>query len=109
MRKVIDSDLASRTPGHKKNYLQIIVNIYAILLSIFLIVLLSSLNIKTEPSPLETTDVLEIQSSYSMLAGLCINVGDCGNDQIVLGLKKNAISKQFYQYLVWKKTASPGN
>lgn len=107
MRKIIDSELDKTPQNRKINYFQILVNIYAVVLSIVLITLLSSLNIKTEPSPLETTDVLEIQASYSMLAGLCITVGDCGNDQVVLGLEKNTISSQLYQFLIWKKPSTP--
>ena len=106
MSKIIDSETTDTSTGGTSSILQIFINCYAFLLTLVLALVFFGLEIKTEPSPVDSSDVLEIQSSYSMLAGICINVGDCGGNQVVLGLEKNSISEQLYHFLLWKKNSA---
>lgn len=102
MSKLIDNELPPAGISIKK-IVQRLINLYALFISSFLLLFFLNLNIKTQPTPLAAENALEVQSSYSMLAGICINVGDCGNDQVVLGLKDNIVSQKLYQFLIWKQ------
>ena len=104
MANVLDTTERTSSENKLKRLINLIVYIYAAILTIILVSLLSGINIKTSPTPLEADDPTEIHASYSRLACICINVGECGNDQVVLGLESNTVSKKFYQFLVWKSS-----
>lgn len=104
MSNVLDNQEKKNRENAIKGFINIIVYLYAGILTLILIALLSGIKVKTSPTPLVAEEVSEIQESYSMLAGICINVGECGNDQVVIGLEKNRISQQVYTFLVWKST-----
>ena len=102
MATVLDNQEKKASENSIKRWMNVIVYIYAGVLTLILAAVLSGIKIKTTPTPLEAEAVTEIQESYSMLAGICINVGECGNDQVVIGLEKNGISQKLYKFLVWK-------
>lgn len=102
MSTVLDSQEKSAHTSGWGRIMNFIIYAYALLLTLFIIILLTGIDVKTMPTPMEAEDPAEIQESYSMLAGICINVGECGNDQVVIGLKKNKVSERFYDFLVWK-------
>jgi hypothetical protein len=107
MSTVLDSHEKNAKASRWGNIINYIVYAYALLLTLMVIIVLKGIDIKTVPTPMEAEDPSEIQESYSMLAGICINVGECGNDQVVVGLKKNKVSERFYDFLVWKSQGNP--
>ena len=102
MTDLIDKDDKGQVKGDNR-IAQRAITVYAGIVTLILFYFLFSINIKDQPTPLDTTDINEIQESYSMLAGICVTVGECGNNQVVIGLEKNRTSELFYHLLLWKK------
>ena len=103
MAEVLDKEFKKIPESKGQRALRLAIYIYATLLTFLLLLFLIFVDVKVDPSPMEATEPSQIQSEYAMLAGICVSVGDCGNDQVVVGLEKNLVSKGLYRFLVWKR------
>ena len=103
MAEVLDKEFKKVPERKTTRIVRLVVYAYATFLTILFLLFFLFVEVKVEPSPMEATEPVEIQTQYAMLAGICVSVGECGNDQVVIGLEKNRVSKGLYRFLVWKR------